>query len=350
MSIKQRNGVWYVFISVPGQPRVRRSTGTTDKKAAQEYHDRLKAQLWRVAQLGEVPDYTLDQAVLEMLKLSEGQKDYATKLRHVAYWRQILGGKTPLRSLTTSVIMQALPTHTTHRYKKPAPASAATKNRYLATIRRTLSVAVALEWLDKTPKLPGFKEPKVRVRWESRARIATLITALRLPWMRDVCTVAVATGMREEELLSLLPADVDLSRRQAWIRANNAKSGRARAVPLNDDAMHILSRRIPQAVTWVFERPPQRSATPVKICQTDARDFKRACATIGIADFHFHDLRHTWASWHVQSGTPLLVLKELGGWETLEMVQRYAHLAQSHLAHHAQAVTFLAHDAAVEKA
>jgi site-specific recombinase XerD len=49
-------------------------------------------------------------------------------------------------------------------------------------------------------------------------------------------------------------------------------------------------------------------------------------------DFHWHDLRHTWASWHVQRGTPLQVLKELGGWETLEMVQRYAHLSADHLA------------------
>jgi len=51
-----------------------------------------------------------------------------------------------------------------------------------------------------------------------------------------------------------------------------------------------------------------------------------------IRDFRRHDLRHTWASWHVQPGTPLQVLKELGGWETLKMVQRYAHLSADHLA------------------
>lgn len=51
-----------------------------------------------------------------------------------------------------------------------------------------------------------------------------------------------------------------------------------------------------------------------------------------IANFRWHDLHHTWASWHVQSGTPLQVLKELGGWETIEMVQKYAHLAADHLA------------------
>jgi integrase len=51
----------------------------------------------------------------------------------------------------------------------------------------------------------------------------------------------------------------------------------------------------------------------------------------GIDNFRWHDLRHTWASWHVQSGTPLFALQELGGWESAEMVRQYAHLAADHL-------------------
>jgi len=52
----------------------------------------------------------------------------------------------------------------------------------------------------------------------------------------------------------------------------------------------------------------------------------------GIEDFRWHDLRHTWASWHVQNGTPLYALQEMGGWSSVEMVRRYAHLAADHLA------------------
>ena len=52
----------------------------------------------------------------------------------------------------------------------------------------------------------------------------------------------------------------------------------------------------------------------------------------GITDSRWHNLRHTWARWHVQQGTPLFTLRELGGWERPEMVRRYAHLAADHLA------------------
>jgi|SRR5688572_5874269 len=58
--------------------------------------------------------------------------------------------------------------------------------------------------------------------------------------------------------------------------------------------------------------------------------WERSPRRAGIEDFLFHDLRHTWASWHVMSGTSLQELMELGGWKSYEMVLRYAHLAPEH--------------------
>ena len=66
--------------------------------------------------------------------------------------------------------------------------------------------------------------------------------------------------------------------------------------------------------------------------QVNTRAWKQALKRAGIENFRWHDLRHTWASWHVQAGTPLHVLQELGGWESVEMVRRYAHLSSEHLA------------------
>jgi integrase len=93
----------------------------------------------------------------------------------------------------------------------------------------------------------------------------------------------------------------------------------------------------------------EKGATHVFIGQHDHRVFERACRAVGIEDFHRHDLRHTWASWHVQQGTPLMVLKEPGSWETLEMVRKYAHLAPSHVAAHANTVKFWSRLAGEEK-
>lgn len=80
-----------------------------------------------------------------------------------------------------------------------------------------------------------------------------------------------------------------------------------------------------QPLPWVFAKADK----PVH--QTSTRAWREALERTGIMDFCWHDLRHTWTSWHVQSGTPLHVLQELGGWSSLKMVQRYAHLSGEHL-------------------
>lgn len=78
--------------------------------------------------------------------------------------------------------------------------------------------------------------------------------------------------------------------------------------------------------------------------------WRKALARADIEDLRWHDLRHTWASWHVQNGTPLEVLKELGGWESLDMVMRYAHLGGDHLMEHAERITRTNHGTATKNA
>jgi integrase len=337
MSIRKdkQSGIWQLDLRAPGGERIRRSAETEDRKSAQEYHDRLKAQLWRQARLGETPDKSFEEAAVRFLRESEGQRDHATKLRHIAYWRAKFAGR-PVRSLTTDDIIEALPTHRINPKKPATLLKGATLNRYIATIRRMLRLCADWNWIYKVPKLPKYQEPKVRVRWEPPEVIAALIQAMSLSWMRDAALVAVSTGLRESELFGLMSAHIDLAQRNAWIAHDAAKSGRARSVPLNDDACAVIERRLRQGKRYVFAREGSNRL----VTQHDHRVFKRACRDVGIENFHWHDLRHTWASWHVQQGTPLMILKELGGWETLEMVQKYAYLAPSHVAAHANTVKF----------
>jgi hypothetical protein len=63
----------------------------------------------------------------------------------------------------------------------------------------------------------------------------------------------------------------------------------------------------------------------------NTKAWRQALDRAGIQDFRWHDLRHTWASWHVQNGTPLFAQQELGGWQSSEMARRYAHLSAEHL-------------------
>ena len=72
--------------------------------------------------------------------------------------------------------------------------------------------------------------------------------------------------------------------------------------------------------------------------------WRAALKRAGIDDFRFHDLRHSWASWLIQAGVPLSALQEMGGWESIEMVRRYAHLAPNHLTEHARKIDSLLGD------
>ena len=67
--------------------------------------------------------------------------------------------------------------------------------------------------------------------------------------------------------------------------------------------------------------------------------FRKAVKRAGLKDFRWHDLRHTWATWHIQSGTSMDVLQTLGGWQSIEMVKRYAHFSAEQLAVDAERIT-----------
>jgi integrase len=64
--------------------------------------------------------------------------------------------------------------------------------------------------------------------------------------------------------------------------------------------------------------------------------WRRVVKECGLEGVTFHSMRHSWASWHVQGKTPLKVLQEMGGWASLEMPMRYAHLDPGHLAQYAE--------------
>lgn len=207
--------------------------------------------------------------------------------------------------------------------------SNATVNRVLALIRSMLNSAKDnWEWLDTVPTVKLLPEPKKRLRWLTQQEARRLVEELP-EHLKAMARFTLATGLRESNVTGLQWSQIDLHRRCAWIHADQAKAEKAIGIPLNDEALAVIQSQMDKHDTHVFTY----EGKPVTRANNHA--WRKALIRAGIRDFRWHDLRHTWASWHVQNGTPLHALKELGGWADLAMVLRYAHLSSKHLEEYA---------------
>ena len=136
---------------------------------------------------------------------------------------------------------------------------------------------------------------------------------------------ALATGCRASEITGLECRRVDLDRHTAWLY--HTKNGTPQGVPLNRDAVAVLEAEQGKHPDYCFTYRGARIAGAV-----GNSAWYEAVKRANLDNFRFHDLRHTWASWHRQSGTSTDELKDLGGWKSRVMVDRYAKFATEHLA------------------
>jgi integrase len=319
MSLRKRGGIWWIDFVAPNGERIRRTTGTANKALGQEFHDRLKAELWRIDKIDEKPKRIWDQAVVRWLK---EQSHKATAREDVAKFRwldRFLRGK-ELSTINRALIDRITDVKLAEGHKN------ATVNRTLELLRAVLRRCVnEWEWLDRAPKVRLLKEPTRRIRFLTYAEAQRLLAELP-EHLTDMAAFSLATGLRAANVTGLQWSQVDLTRKVAWVHPDQAKARRAIAVPLNAEALAIVHKQIGKHATHVF------SYRGNSVRQLNTKAWYAALQRAGITDFRWHDLRHTWASWHVQNGTPLFALQELGGWESAEMVRRYAHLAADHLA------------------
>jgi integrase len=201
-----------------------------------------------------------------------------------------------------------------------------TVNRMLALLRSILRrAAFDWEWMVGVPRVRLLREPTRRVRYLTAPQAQRLLEQLP-SHLAEMATFSLATGLRKSNVTGLQWSQIDLSRCLAWVHPDQSKTRRAIAVPLNQDAMRVLAVQAGRHPTHVFAFKGET------IAKVSTAAWKKALKRAGIDDFRWHDLRHTWASWHVQNGTPLNVLQELGGWESPQMVRRYAHFSAEHLA------------------
>lgn len=322
MPLYRRKSIWWVDIAAPNGERIRETTGTANKALAQEFHDKLKHELWRIAKLGDRPRRTWNEAVIRWLKEQSHKATIETDKIHLRWLDAHLGGKY-LDTINRAMIDRL----TDARIAEGV--SNASVNRVLEVLRAILRKSInEWEWLDRAPQVRMLKEPTRRIRFLTREEAQRLLAALP-EHLADMAAFSLATGLRRSNVTGMEWSQVDVVKRLAWIHPDQAKARKAIPVPLNAEAVLLIRKQIGKHPTHVF------SYKGKPIYQVSTKAWYKALERAGIEDFRWHDLRHTWASWHVQNGTPLFALQELGGWESPEMVRRYAHLAADHLAPYA---------------
>jgi integrase len=214
----------------------------------------------------------------------------------------------------------------------------ATVNLHLTILRAVLRLAVRNRRLDASalPLVAGLKANNTRVRYLTDDEETRLIEALPA-WLRPLITIALHTGMRRGELLKLTWDEVDFVSGTIFVRTS--KSGEGRRIPMSPTAHRTLSalwqarrKRLGARVVSQIEANRYVFTAPEGGFMANlAREWYPALERAEIADLHFHDLRHTFASRLVMNGVDLYRVQILMGHKTPAMTLRYAHLSPQHL-------------------
>ena len=313
---------WIRYAGLDGKT-VYESSKSTKFKDAQVLLAKRKAAIaeGKQPEVKKIKNYTFRELTEEYLKWAERQRSFRSKKGFIL---QLVDrfGSLPLRRFNTMLVEQ-FQTERIDKGNKPA-----TVNRLLATLKHMFTKAVDWdmveeETLKRIRKVKLLEENNRRLRYLSQEKCQDLIKNCE-PHLRPIVITALNTGMRKSEILTLKWDNIDM--KHGFILLDITKNGERREIPVNDTlktTLQGLTRRLD--VLFVFY--DSKTGNPY---QDVKRSFATACRRAGIKDFHFHDLRHTFASHLVMAGIDLTTVKELLGHKTLTMTLRYAHLAPSH--------------------
>lgn len=324
---------WYVefYRKVDGKlQQVRLSTKKKTKKAAQKVNPE------------DAKDCTFDKLLEKYKETFQLKKSFRHKLYHFPLYERFRGRllaeiqpdeiekfKTDRLNAPVKMGTDKVKEGYRIREKHPKPREArkiSTVNRELSTLRHMFSKAEEWNMINSSPfkKIKGLfeNENNKRLRFLSEAEEERLLDKCAA-FLRNIVLVALNTGMRKGEILSLKWEQI----RDGFIYLTKTKTNIPRQIPLND-TMTSLFESLPRHITsdHVFYR--QKDGTAY---DNVYKSFNTAVREAGIEDFHFHDLRHTFASNLVKAGMSLVAVQQLLGHTDITMTMRYAHLANSYL-------------------
>ena len=265
--------------------------------------------------------------MLERYRRSETPKkrDQKNENRYLDFWIKEIGAfKISAVSRSQIVTIRDLMAETR------APA---TVNRYIATLRHAFGLAETdWEWASRNPlQRIKLSEPRGRDRHLSDKEISALLKSAKKsehPHLYAMVLTALTTGARRGEIMGLTWGDVDLTKGRALLR--RTKNTDKRMLVLVPQVIAELRkiqkvRRIDSDLIFANPNNGKRTYTNLQVAWNETRDEAK------LKDFRFHDLRHTFASRMAMDGKSIREIAEALGHRTLAMVQRYAHLTDSHV-------------------
>jgi len=203
----------------------------------------------------------------------------------------------------------------------------ATVNRELACLKHMMNLAINEDLILKNPvkRVRFFREEEAHFMILSSSEKEKLIRSSN-DYVRDAVVIALNTGMRRGEILSLMWKNIDFIK--DFIRVENTKSGKPRAIPMNSVVKNTLLDKAkkndhPEYVFW-----NKKWKNPIHDIKNG---FRAACSKAGIGRIRFHDLRHTFASDLVMNGVDLVTVSQILGHSNISITaKRYSHPTPTH--------------------
>jgi integrase len=310
---------WYINYRIHGK-QYKRKIGPNKKLAEQIMHDieieQNKGEYLGIHETKKILFSDFAREYLAFAKSTKAPSTYAGNVREMQRLLRTFDGD--LSKLTTGQIEK-------YKVQRSQEVKPATVNRELALLKHMLTKAVEWSYLKSNPAKPVklLKESPGRLRYLELEEVEHLLESCKdpqVPYLRPGVVMALHTGMRLDEILSLRWEHVDLKRR--LISITKTKNNERKNLPINDALLAELSRL------------PRHVSSPYLFCHPDGtrilridRSFHRAMRDAGIESFRFHDLRHTFAGYLAMRGVPLEIIGALLGHKDPKMTRRYAHLS-----------------------
>jgi integrase len=207
--------------------------------------------------------------------------------------------------------------------------SGASADHHPKLLRRMMSMAIEYGLIDKNP-LANFKlfnhDNKLE-HYLDDVQLGQLMDVLRTDSNRAVCNIAIlllGTGCRLNEILSCKKSDIDVPNRVLKIAANNSKSKRIRTVPLNDASLDIIYKQFEDTEGYEYLFINHKTGKPLTSIM---KVWTRLRTKAGLPHLRLHDLRHSFASFLVNSGRTLYEVQQILGHSQSIVTERYAHLS-----------------------